>query len=210
MAKHKKINVIKTPDKPKLNAVPKLLKLNLGSGQRPKEGFVNVDIADIPGVDKVVDLLKFPWPFKDESAEYIYSAHFFEHIPKALRPKFMDEIWRILVMKGKCEFIYPYWSSSRSVQDPTHEWPPVCENSFLYFNRAWVNLNGLAHAHQYNCDFDFVYGYGVNPEFTQKSDEVRQFACAHYVNAVDDGQTMLEKKELTPFTGLGERDSGKN
>ena len=202
-AKTQKINVIRSPDKPpKLKAVPKLLKLNLGAGQRKFEDFLSVDSIKTAITDRVVDLFKFPWPWKNESVSDVYAAHFFEHVPKELRPKFMDEVWRILVPGGKAVFITPYWSSMRAIQDPTHEWPPICETSFLYFNRNWVNLNGLSHAHRYNCDFDFVYGHGVSPNFMQKNDETRQFASAHYVNAVDDGMVTLTKRVLTPWADL--------
>jgi hypothetical protein len=42
------------------------MKLNLGSGQRPKEGWVNVD--KYPPADVIHDLESLPWPWADNSA----------------------------------------------------------------------------------------------------------------------------------------------
>ena len=56
------------------------VKLDLGCGQNPKEGFEGVDIRG--GKAKhVCDLFKFPWPFADESIDEIHASHFCEHIP---------------------------------------------------------------------------------------------------------------------------------
>jgi SAM-dependent methyltransferase len=121
----------------------KTLKLDLGCGNNKQEGFTGVDFKKTPAVDIVHDLFKFPWPFKDNSVEETFSSHFFEHVPGSIRGKLMDEVYRILIPGGKAVFITPYWSSMRSVQDFTHQWPPICETSYLYFNKGWREQNKL-------------------------------------------------------------------
>lgn len=56
------------------------MKLDLGSGRKPMDGFVGVDV--VPGVaDICVDLASGePWPFADDSVEELWSSHFIEHI----------------------------------------------------------------------------------------------------------------------------------
>lgn len=44
-------------------------------------GWVNVDAIAQPGVDKVVDLFSYPWPFADKSVDEIWASHIVEHIP---------------------------------------------------------------------------------------------------------------------------------
>jgi len=59
---------------------PDMLKLDLGCGQNPKEGFEGVDLYGDKARHKI-DLFKFPWPFLDESVDEIHASHFLEHIP---------------------------------------------------------------------------------------------------------------------------------
>ncbi len=53
------------------------LKLHLGCGQFPKEGWVNIDLND--KADITLDLRE-SLPFRDSSCEIVYSEHFLEHI----------------------------------------------------------------------------------------------------------------------------------
>ena len=170
-----------------------LLKLDLGCGQNKREGFTGVDIWDGPGVDRVVDLFKFPFPFETESVEEVFTCHFFEHVPQGLRFQFMDEVYRILMPSGRATFITPYWASMRAVQDPTHEWPPIAESSYLYFNKKWRETNRLTH-YKVTCDFDFVYGYVLDQETALKNAEAQQFWAKHYTNAVSDLSVTLTKR----------------
>jgi SAM-dependent methyltransferase len=57
------------------------MKLDLACGTGCTPGFEGVDIAPLPGVMHVVNLLDFPWHLADESAEEIVCNHFIEHLP---------------------------------------------------------------------------------------------------------------------------------
>src|SRR5205085_5756293 len=67
----------------------------------------------------------------------------FEYIPGKLRGKFMDEVYRMLAPDGKATFVVPHWQSTRGFQDFRYAWPPLCEQSFLYFNKSWREANKL-------------------------------------------------------------------
>jgi len=54
------------------------IRLNLGCGDKKKPGWVNVDLY-APDADLRLDLRE-PLPFPDDSVEYIYCEHFFEHL----------------------------------------------------------------------------------------------------------------------------------
>jgi hypothetical protein len=105
----------------------------------------------------------------------------------------MDELYRVLVVGGKCQIWVPYYSSMRSVQDPTHAWPPVAESSFLYFNKEWRKQNLLDH-YPVRCDFDFSYSYLVDGIWGMRNDETKAFAIRNYLNSVTDLQVELVKK----------------
>jgi predicted SAM-dependent methyltransferase len=183
------LKIVETPvEKPKKS----LLKLDLGAGNNCREGFVGVDFVKTPAVKYVHDLFKFPWPFKDNSVEEVHISHFFEHIPAKTRPKFMDELYRVLAPEGKVTIITPYYNSVRATQDFTHEWPPISPNSFLYFNRKWREDNKLTHGfYEMTCSFDFTYGYALQGVWGSKSEEARAFAVTHYNEVISDLHTTL-------------------
>ena len=59
-----------------------MLKINLGSGNKKYEGFLNLDKFEYFQPDIVHDLEIFPYPFKDNEIEEIRMIHVLEHIGK--------------------------------------------------------------------------------------------------------------------------------
>jgi hypothetical protein len=207
MADKKKATQPKAPKTPKA-AEP--LRLSLACGDRVPEGFKGVDIAKTKSTTYVQDLLKFPWTqFKDNSVDEIEISHFVEHIPHGdgyHDPffQFFDEVYRILKpaefdpanpnipTKGFVNIVSPYYSSMRAWQDPTHQ-RAISEASFLYLNKEWRVTNLLDH-YPVTCDFDFSYGYVMNPLWQTRNQETQSFAIQNYINAVSDIQVMLIKR----------------
>jgi hypothetical protein len=113
----------------------------------------------------------------------------------------MDECARILVPEGKIRIIVPFGRSNRALQDFTHEWPPVVEESFLYFNKGWRDANGLSH-YPVSCDFDFTYGYAMNQIWATKHEEPRNFGIAHHWNVVADLDVTLVKRPPAPTVAV--------
>jgi predicted SAM-dependent methyltransferase len=75
------------------------MRLNLGSGERPLPGFVNVDtLADAPHVDVVADVTQ-PLPFEDGCAELIYAVHLLEHVATERVPAVLAD-WRRVLRPG--------------------------------------------------------------------------------------------------------------
>ncbi len=181
--------MVKTKHKP-VNRLGKIetnhakIKLDLSFGDLPEDsGFSKV---------KGLDPEKLPWKLGNESVEEAMCAFRFNRIPGAQRMAWMAELWRVLAPNGKCTIIVPYWASPRSIQDPESQWPPICEQSFLYFNKAFRETNKIAF--DGDCDWDFTYGYQLDPETAGKSDEVRPFWIKHYLNAIADLHMVLTKR----------------
>ena len=179
--------------KPSRNGHQELLKLDLGCGDNCKEGFTGVDNAKGCSAKIKHDLTVTPWPFESDSVDEVHSSHFLEHLTGPERILFMDELWRVMKVGAKATIQVPYWSSMRSVQDPTHQWPPLCEASFLYCNRGWREQNKLTH-YLGKCDFDFGYGYQVSQETALRSQEVQSAWIAHNINTVSDLVVTLTKR----------------
>lgn len=190
----------KTRSKAKLNAkirAPegKEFKLDIGCGECKQEGHIGIDIAPCEGVDYVMDIRQTPWPIDDGVVDGIYTSHFFEHLDGPERVAFMDECWRVMKVGAQLIVIVPYWSSMRSIQDPYHKFPPVCEASFLYFVEHWRKDNKLTH-YPIKCNFNFGYGYAMDPELSLRAEAVQQQAVKNYVNSVMDVHVTLTKVAL--------------
>lgn len=70
------------------------MRLNLGCGRDIKKDYLNCDISKKYGADKIVNLNKFPYPFKDNFADEIYMNHILEHLDAPT--KVLNECHRIL------------------------------------------------------------------------------------------------------------------
>ena len=146
------------------------------------------------GVDVVHNLTKFPYPFADDSVDVIYTCHFLEHLDGEERMKFFNECYRILKVGGKMRHVHPYYKSVRAVQDPTHKWPPISENSYFYWDKNWRALNKLDH-YPINCDFEFnIYYAWQDPTVVNRSEETRTFFIDKYWNVVADMIVDMTKR----------------
>jgi hypothetical protein len=180
--------------KNKQEKVIQVLKLDLGCGRTKKEGFTGVDISPDVGADVVHNLRHFPWPFEDNSVDEVWCSHFFEHIPGPERAEFMGELWRIMKAGSKAIFITPDADSHRAIQDPTHAWPPVCPESYLYFNQDWLKANKLEH-YNIKANFDFGYAFILDSDIAVRNADFQQFALKHYRNHSADLHVTLTCKK---------------
>lgn len=179
---------VKVDESNKEEAKP--VKINIACGQNKQEGYIGIDKVKTECTDIVHNLDEFPWPFPDNYADEVMCSHYVEHVRDLI--SFMDEIWRITKVGGKVTIIAPYYSSMRATQDPTHV-RSICEASFLYYNKVWREQNKLDH-YGIKSNFDFSYGYQLNPEWANRSQEARDFAIKHYINVISDIYVTLTKK----------------
>jgi SAM-dependent methyltransferase len=110
------------------------MKLNLGCGRNPIDGYVNLDRQQLPGVDIVHDLERLPLPFLPDTFDEIIGIDLIEHITDALG--LMQELWRIAKPDATCTFALPYGSSDDAWEDPTHV-RPYFVNSWSYFSQPF-------------------------------------------------------------------------
>ncbi len=93
-------------------------KLNLGCGKDIRKGYINLDIVKIKGVNVVHDLNKFPYPFKSNEFEEVYTSHVLEHLENFIAV--MEELKRICKPKARIIIRVPHFSCGVSYRDPTH------------------------------------------------------------------------------------------
>ncbi len=96
-------------------------KLNFGSGNKIKEGYVNADLVNYPGVDTIFDFNQPPYPFADNFFDEICAFHILEHlndfhvtISELARISKPGAIWDIRV---------PFFLNTKYFGDPSHKIP---------------------------------------------------------------------------------------
>jgi SAM-dependent methyltransferase len=128
------------------------LHLHLGCGQQRREGMVNCDLHETPATDRVFDVQR-RWPFEDNSAAVIFSAHMLEHLDEPMT--FFREAWRVLRPGGTLTLQLPYGSSDEAWSDLTHKraWFP---GSFCAFQPGYGHAIGNPQ-HQWDAPFAVDY-----------------------------------------------------
>lgn len=75
-----------------------ITKINLGCGNKPIQGFTNIDVRDLPGVD-IIDNIKLLNSFEKNSIQLIYASHVLEHFG---RHEYMEVLkrWHEVISPG--------------------------------------------------------------------------------------------------------------
>ena len=74
------------------------LRLNIGCGHKPLDGYINVDQRELPGVDLVADITRLPYD-PDQVSE-IYSSHVAEHFSIDALERTILPYWHNLLAEG--------------------------------------------------------------------------------------------------------------
>ncbi len=95
------------------------MRLNLGCGSKILPGYINLDKFQIPGVDVVHDLEKYPYPFKANTFLEVECNMILEHINDLV--SIMKELHRICKHGALLKIKVPYFSCASNFIDPTHK-----------------------------------------------------------------------------------------
>jgi hypothetical protein len=74
------------------------LKLNIGAGHIPLDGYVNVDMRELPGIDVVATVDELP--FEPGTLDEIFSSHTLEHFPHEVLRRQLLPYWSSLLKPG--------------------------------------------------------------------------------------------------------------
>jgi SAM-dependent methyltransferase len=94
------------------------LKLNIGCGTDTRPCYINLDIAQLPGVDIVHDI-NMPLPFAAGVFTEILALDVLEHVTDL--PAVMKELHRVLAPDGRLILKVPHFTSRNNYIDPTHK-----------------------------------------------------------------------------------------
>lgn len=171
-----------------------VLRLDLGCGPNPKEGFHGVDSIKFDKVGTVLNIGIDKWPWPDSSVSEAYCAHTLEHLTnfndKWERVHFFNELYRVLKHDASCTLVIPHWSSNRYYGDPTHK-EPFSEFGFYYLDKNWRAVNAphadIAHNPKgYSCHLACTWGYALHPSLAVRNAEYQQHAQQFWIEARQD------------------------
>lgn len=109
--------------------------LDLGCGKKKRPDAIGVDYSDRHDADVIHDLNVFPYPFDNDSIDYVYLDNVLEHLERPMRV--MEEVYRITKPGACVKVIVPYFRSVWAFIDPTHK---TCftVDSFAYYDPRHV------------------------------------------------------------------------
>ena len=165
------------------------MKLNLGSGSKIVENYINVDKFDLKNVEIIHDLEVFPYPFEDNSVENILLNHVLEHLGQSFDVfnNILKEFYRICKNEALIEIRVPHPRHDDYLSDPTHVRPITPLGLSLYdqeINKVYEEQNaantplGIIH----NLNFKILSSeYVVEP---------------YYLEQIEKGEISREEFEL--------------
>lgn len=166
------------------------LKLNIGSGYKRFEGFLNVDDDPLVEPDYIVNLddVNIKLPFEDNSVEEIKAHHILEHIGEGFIP-LMKEMYRVCQDGAILDIAAPHHQHEVFYGDPTHK-RPITVNAMLLFDKQRC----LEHIESHGSSSGMALKYGIDFRI-ESFDFIYDPFYHEYINNVKEKQA---KGELTP------------
>jgi SAM-dependent methyltransferase len=130
--------------------------LDVGCGIHKKPGSIGIDRNPNTKADVLVELDRFPYPFRDNSFDGLQAVHVIEHVSDVI--KAMEEFHRIVRPGGEVFIVTPHYTDFSSFCDPTHRWH-LNSYSLRYFGQD-----------------DAGYGYYSKARFVETSVHVKLLA----------------------------------
>ena len=128
------------------------MKLNLGCGKETLDGWVNLDLVELPGVDIVFDLQKCRdsrIPINDDTVTHLFMSHLLEHIHDTLA--LMEELHRISKNGAIMEIRVPHGSHNNTWEDPTHV-KAYFEGSWQYYGQPVYSFADYGYRGDWHTD----------------------------------------------------------
>ncbi len=93
------------------------MRLNLGCGNKRKEGYLGVDRYPCDAVDQIADL-NGTLPYGESTIDEVWMDNVIEHIPDL--PRLFAELHRICRDGAEIKIVTPHFACHDSWRDPTH------------------------------------------------------------------------------------------
>jgi len=140
-------------------------KLNLGSGEDKKEGYINIDFNPLAEPDVNHDLNQLPYPFEANTFDEVVAFHIIEHLDKPF--EIMKELHRILKPGGLLHIKVPHFS--RGFSHAEHKsgfdlmFPYYFNKNFTKSGYFGVDFESTKVEFHWMAFFHIMRDIGVNP-----------------------------------------------
>lgn len=98
LEKSKETPIVKSTANAKIKQSGGRIRLNLGSGSKEIDGYLSVDVRELPEVDVVADVAALP--YEKETVDEILSAHLIEHFTAMVMERELLPYWYALLKSG--------------------------------------------------------------------------------------------------------------
>lgn len=163
------------------------MKINLGSGYKRFDGFVNIDDDPLVNPDYLLDIEKAQLPFDDNTVEEIKAHHILEHVQNFI--PLMKELYRVAKHGCKLDIIVPHHQHDVFYGDPTHVRPITVPIMYMFSKKYCED-----HIKTYGSSSGMALKYGIDFEMLNYEYEYDQF----YTQMLNDFFTRKERNQVTP------------
>ena len=145
------------------------MKINLGSGYKRIDGFLNIDDDPLVEPDFLCNVEKDKLPFEDNSVEEIRAHHILEHIGAGFIP-LMQELYRVAKHGCILDIVVPHHFHDNFYSDPTHCRPITVGGMYMFCQKT-----NKEHIEAYGSNSGMGLKYNVNWEMVWFDFEYDQF-----------------------------------
>jgi len=117
------------------------MKINIGSGLRRIDGYVNIDDDPLVNPEYLINLddVNIKLPFDDSTVEAVHAHHILEHIGDGFIP-LMQELYRVCQHGAIIDIEAPHHFHEVYYADPTHK-RPITLNGMRLFSKKYNQEN---------------------------------------------------------------------
>lgn len=166
------------------------MKINLGSGYKRIDGFLNVDDDPLVNPDYSINLddINIKLPFDDNSIEEVRAHHILEHIGEGFIP-LMKELYRVCKHGAILDIIVPHHFHEVFYGDPTHK-RPISVNVMYHFDQQ----HNQDHREKHGSSSGMGLKYGINFQMVWYDFEYDVF----YHEMIDNFKKRKEANQVSP------------
>ena len=183
------------------------MKLNIGSGSKRYDGYINIDNDAGSNPDYVVNLETDRLPFEDNSVDEVIAHHILEHLGDGFF-HCLQELYRVCKNGAIIDVRVPHPKHDTFLIDPTHR-RPIYPHTLDMFSQK-RNKRDIADPNGretplgliYKIDLEVIhYTFNLDPYWQQRFQQMTEEECEHVARSFNNViteiiiQVMVNKDE---------------